>query len=106
MLFQKVSPDMPRSLIGCIGRFKDKEEVPRLREWLGCDKDFAQPAAFSVLCQLDPETALVAVEELADENAALTFGYRKGPTKGCSSLLVSAVMAMTIWQTSTRAMRI
>jgi len=74
-LFEKVSPDNPRSLIRCIGRFKDRAEVPRLRQWLNCVEDFAQPAAFSVLCQLDPDAALVAVEDLADANAAFARSW-------------------------------
>jgi hypothetical protein len=51
ILFEKVAPDEPRSLICCIGRFKDMEELPRLIGWLNCHDDFVQPAeplAYSV----------------------------------------------------------
>ena len=75
ILFEKVAPDKPRSLICCIGRFKDREELPRVIGWLNCQDDFAQPAAFSALCQLDPGAALNAVQELDDEQAALTSSW-------------------------------
>jgi hypothetical protein len=72
ILFEKGAPDKPRSLICCISRFKDSEELPRLVEWLNCHDDFAPPAAFSALCQLDPHTALHAVQRLDDAETTLT----------------------------------
>ncbi len=70
-LFEKVQFRKVRSLIRCIGRFKDYEEIPKLLSWLKCKDDNANMAAFSALCQLDVDKALTHIGQLDINEASL-----------------------------------
>ena len=60
-LFKKIPPDRPRSLINCIRRFRDYDEIPRLEQWLTEKNDFASASALAALATLDPDRTLVSL---------------------------------------------
>lgn len=67
-LFAKVPPDRPRSLISCIRHFRDRDEIPRLEQWLTEEKDFACPSALAALAILDPDRALARLSDLPERD--------------------------------------
>ena len=71
LLFEKVQSHKLRSLIRCIGRFKDTTKIDKLRSWLTCKNDHVNMAAFRVLCQLAPDKALTYIEILDINEAVL-----------------------------------
>jgi len=63
-LFAKVPPEEPESLILCISRFQDYEELPRLEAWVHEEKGFASSFAIAALAKLAPESALTHLETI------------------------------------------
>lgn len=63
LLMTKVQPDKPRSLLYCIGRFKDHSKLDFVIDSLGRREDFADGAALATLAVLDPD---LAIKRLAD----------------------------------------
>ncbi|OGT78339.1 MAG: hypothetical protein A3I78_10240 [Gammaproteobacteria bacterium RIFCSPLOWO2_02_FULL_56_15] len=67
ILMAKVRPDKPRSLLHCIGRFKDVSKVSFVLECLQRREDYASSAALANLALLDPDLAikrLIDVEKI------------------------------------------
>lgn len=58
LLFKKMPPEKPRSLINCIRHFRDAEEIPRLEQWISEKADFASDAALAALVVIDLDRAL------------------------------------------------
>jgi HEAT repeat protein len=64
ILFENVPPDRPRSLINCIRRFRDYDEIPRLEQWLKEKSDFASASALAALAVFDPARTLACLKEI------------------------------------------
>lgn len=75
ILFAKVPPDRPRSLIHCIRRFRDCEEIPQLEQWLMEKSDFASVSALAALAILDPDRALACLSDLPRNELYLFRGW-------------------------------
>jgi HEAT repeat protein len=57
-LFRKVPENKLRSLVTCIRRYRDKDEISRLESWLSKEEDFTAEFAFAALAELAPDIAL------------------------------------------------
>jgi HEAT repeat protein len=59
-----------RSLVACIRRYRDKDEIPRLESWVSKEEDFLGPFAFSALAELAPDIALAKLSTIPTTNLA------------------------------------
>jgi hypothetical protein len=71
-LLENVPPDKSRSLVSCIRRYRDFEELSRLEGWLQEEKDFASDSAFATLAILDPDRALSHFYEISQRGLYLS----------------------------------
>lgn len=68
ILISQLEGTHDHALVSCFKRFKDAEEVPRLKRWATeHDSDHTSGVAFAALCKLDPDTALSAIDSVADD---------------------------------------
>lgn len=72
---EKISPISARPFMQCIGRFRDRPMITVLHEYLGCQDDFVDIAAFSSLAQLDPDAALARLVELPQPRRCTTVSW-------------------------------
>ncbi|MCJ7600836.1 MAG: hypothetical protein MUO63_04940 [Desulfobulbaceae bacterium] len=70
-LVAKISANKPRSLLYCIGRFRDRAMMDFLIACLGQKEDFANTAAFSNLVKLDPDVAIERLVEIPEFELAV-----------------------------------
>lgn len=73
VLFKKVSPSKPRSLLNCITRFRDHEKLDYVLRHLSTKEDFACGSAFTALAVLDPITA---IDKLAGTHESELYFFR------------------------------
>jgi hypothetical protein len=58
ILFARIRPDKPRSLLYCVGRFQDSTEIDFVLGCLKRQEDHASGAALATLILLDPDLAI------------------------------------------------
>jgi hypothetical protein len=66
ILFARIHLDKPRSLLYCIGRFKDSTEIDFVLECLKRQEDHASGAALATLILLDPDLAIARFMDLEE----------------------------------------
>ena len=72
VLIKKVDANKPRSLLYCIARFADREQMGFVIEHISHEKDFGSSAALAALAVLDPEMALDRLFEVNQSTLYLT----------------------------------
>ena len=75
MLIDRMPPNKPRSLLQCIAKFADADQLDFVLQHLSRPDDFASSAALSALSVIDPAQA---VERLGDIDDLQLVGFRNG----------------------------
>lgn len=72
-LFAKISADKPRSLLACIGRHRDKDELGWVKNWVREDAELSVgPLALQTLSRLDPDTAVSSLPDSDPDDLAMS----------------------------------
>lgn len=63
-LFEKISPEKPRSLVANISLYRDKTELEWLRQWIGSEVDFVSSSALQALSRLNPDESVASLRKM------------------------------------------
>ncbi|WP_391349570.1 HEAT repeat domain-containing protein [Azospirillum sp. A23] len=74
-LVHKISKDKPRSLLYCIGRFRDHTLMSFLVSCLPRNEDLANSAALANLIRLDPEQAIACLADFPTSELAMARNW-------------------------------
>jgi hypothetical protein len=72
LLMAKVSASKPRSLLNCIARFREMEQLDFVVACLTRQEDFASGAALKALTRLDPATVIERFADIDETERYLT----------------------------------